>query len=434
MLALRKIPIHLLVAASAWAGRVVGASVQIFSIRFLMKNLGADHYSTFALLTALLSWLMLIDFGLGNSLQNHISERRAKNKNSQALIMAACFSMLGFVILTTFLLALFSGAISSSYLKSVTFLNTDGKTEILLITGLIFALTAAGNIPFKIWFAQGKGWLANIIPTLGAACGMIMLTTSGMSDHNHDLSHAIVYFYTPNAIISVGCLLYIWRQNKTRIRRPVFLTAWRMLLSRSWEFWLFSVLATLVLQSDYIVMSQQQDTKAIAMYAMLQKFFGLAFFVYSALLQAMWPRCAELHATENWQEMHKMSVRYIKIGMAGMLAFTLLFLLMQPFIMHLLSSTLLADSSTILLFGGYFLLRIWCDTYAMLLQSMSKIKALWLIVPLQAAISLGLQWLLAPALQINGILLGLMLSFLFTSAIVNPLTFHRFMRNTLRHS
>ncbi|MCD3060883.1 transporter, partial [Salmonella enterica subsp. enterica serovar Enteritidis] len=42
------------------------------------------------------------------------------------------------------------------------------------------------------------------------------------------------------------------------------------------------------------------------------------------------------------------------------------------------------SGAVFVLLAVYFSIRVWCDTFAMLLQSMNQLKILWLIVPCQA--------------------------------------------------
>ncbi|EBB1480769.1 transporter, partial [Salmonella enterica] len=76
-----------------------------------------------------------------------------------------------------------------------------------------------------------------------------------------------------------------------------------------------------------------------------------------------------------------------------------------------------------MLIGIYFCIRVWCDTYAMLLQSMNYLKILWILVPLQAIIGGIAQWYFSSTLGISGVLLGLIISFALTVFWGLPLTY-----------
>ncbi|MEW6013162.1 MAG: transporter, partial [Elusimicrobiota bacterium] len=77
----KKIPTHILVASSAWVSKVIISLIQLFIMKNLIQILGEEKYSVYAILTGLIGWFALFDFGIGTSLQNYISEYRANNKN-----------------------------------------------------------------------------------------------------------------------------------------------------------------------------------------------------------------------------------------------------------------------------------------------------------------------------------------------------------------
>ena len=76
--------------------------------------------------------------------------------------------------------------------------------------------------------------------------------------------------------------------------------------------------------------------------------------------------------------------------------------------------------SFFILFSLYYTLRVISDTYAMFLQSINVLKIFWIYTPIQAAISITAQYFLSLKYGLNGIILGLILSFIFTSAWILP--------------
>ena len=78
-------------------------------------------------------------------------------------------------------------------------------------------------------------------------------------------------------------------------------------------------------------------------------------------------------------------------------------------------------AALILLLGLYQMVRVWSDTFAMVLQSMNALSHFWLWMPVQALLSIALQWLLAPAYGVYGVVFGLIVSFALTMVWVLPL-------------
>ncbi len=185
-----------------------------------------------------------------------------------------------------------------------------------------------------------------------------------------------------------------------------------------------------VLQIDYLIMSQFLPAKDIVGYNLSNKIFSLAFFIYSALLMALWPVCAEAISRNEWLQVNRHVRKSIILG-AGIIAVTTFCLIIfMPEMVNLLSprEQVTIPVLFIVLLGCYQLLRVWTDTYAMLLQSMSYLRPFWLYIPFQAILSFLLQWYLVKKLGIYGVVLGLMGSFIATACWALPFSFYRRMK------
>ena len=78
---------------------------------------------------------------------------------------------------------------------------------------------------------------------------------------------------------------------------------------------------------------------------------------------------------------------------------------------------------TIAVFGAYIALRIWSDTFSTALQTMSNLSELINCLSLQVLISISAQYVFSLRFGVNGILYGLMASFVLTTAWILPLLY-----------
>ena len=101
---------------------------------------------------------------------------------------------------------------------------------------------------------------------------------------------------------------------------------------------------------------------------------------------------------------------------------TLLILLFKEIIFNLIVRDKINNiqNTTIILFGLYFCIRVWSDTFSTLLLSINKVNIFYLYVPIQAGISFLLQYNLGLKIGINGIVLALIISFLLTAFWILP--------------
>ncbi|EAZ9156745.1 MATE family efflux transporter [Salmonella enterica] len=419
---LLKIPSHLIVAGSSWLSKIIIAGVQLASISYLISILGEEKYAIFSLLTGLLVWCSAVDFGIGTGLQNYISECRSKNKSYDAYIKSALHLSFIAIIFFIALFYIFSGVISAKYLSSFHEVLQD-KTRMLFFTScLVFSSIGIGAIAYKILFAELVGWKANLLNALSYMIGMLGLLYIYYRGISVDIKLSLIVLYLPVGMISLCYIVYRYiKLYHVKTTKSHYIA----ILRRSSGFFLFTLLSIVVLQTDYMVISQRLTPADIVQYTVTMKIFGLVFFIYTAILQALWPICAELRVKQQWKKLNKMIGVNILLGSLYVVGCTIFIYLFKEQIFSVIAKDINYQVSILsfMLIGIYFCIRVWCDTYAMLLQSMNYLKILWILVPLQAIIGGIAQWYFSSTLGISGVLLGLIISFALTVFWGLPLTY-----------
>jgi len=164
----------------------------------------------------------------------------------------------------------------------------------------------------------------------------------------------------------------------------------------------------------------------ITLYNIISKVFFLLYFVYSAILMALWPNCTEFLSQKKWGKANKILKTHIALGTIIIIIGTIAFILTRQIIISILApgENFIISTSTILLFGVLNILRVWTDTYAVMLQSISQIKIFWIFIPIQGLISFLGQYYCGLHFGINGIVIGLIISFLLTSVWILPKSFN----------
>ena len=429
------IPAHLLVAASAWVSRIVTALIQIAIVRILLNSLGLENYAVFMLLTGLVGWFALADMGIGVSVQNYISELRAENQPYHALI--ATVGMLAVLLLFGTVIALYfiSPHIAPLFLKQFSFLSDAEKTKLFFLTGALSIGFGVGGIIYKVWYAEQKGYLSNIVPAVASGVGFIGLLLVRQAPVGDRLFLSLTVFMTPTAFLPLAALVRQQLMNgHQHYLGTEFFSTVLQIMKRGLRFWLFALMAAGVLQVDYIVMSQFLDSHAITSYSISTKVFSFAFFIYSAILLALWPIFAEHIARRQWDAIRQYLKKYLIFGFAFMFVCTALLVWLMPVAVRVLApkENIVIPLGFILLLGAYQMLRVWTDTFSTLLLSMNDLAPFWILVPLQALISVGLQWILAPRFGIYGIVWGLIGSFVCTVTWGLPLAARRNYRLGMR--
>lgn len=422
---------HFLVAVTGWCGKIVTAIAQLVSVRLIIDAVGVDQYAVFALLLALTGWFALVDFGLGASLQNYISECRVKGGSDASYRLAVLILLLTSFFGFVFLAWLASPYLGPLYLKGDPALPEKAKIELFFLASLFAIASGIGATSYRIWYANHKGYWSNLLPAVLAVASLGGIWLIGQGNLENKLIWIVAVWMGLNGcipfILLVALTLGDWHEAQlTRYNISV-------LLHRGGHFFYFSILATITLQVDYLILSQTMSNRDVVVYSIATKIFGILFFFYNAFLLALWPVFSELLARGNWNRVFFHIKLHIVGGMVLMLVGTALLVIEMQSVVNLFSpqEQVIIPVSLIFLLGIYQIIRVWSDTFALVLNCTSMLKPFFVLVPIQAALSVIFQFAGASWLGLDGLVMGIIASFLLTVVCGLPWYIRRYHRAAL---
>ena len=138
----------------------------------------------------------------------------------------------------------------------------------------------------------------------------------------------------------------------------------------------------------------------------------------------------KISSKENYHVIEGMVRKSLPVGMLFMIIFTGFIVVFGEYIYRYLIRNIEVNISPVLvvIFGLYFLIRVWTDTFTMILQAGNNLKPLLTIVPIQAFVSVSLQIFLSMKYGVYGLLMGLIISFLCTVFWYLPYSSHQFLK------
>jgi len=413
---------HMLVGISGWLSKLTIVFVQLFSIRLLINGLGLEGYAIFALLSALLGWFMLADMGIGSSLQNEISKQRADDKNYSEDVVASvilCAVLLAITIVALYFISPFFAPI---YLKQFPSINDGEKIRLFFVTGSIFIGCALGSVSYRIWLAEHKGFISNILPAIAAIISYLGVFVIHLGNLSNNLMCNLVVFFTPSTILPLAAItLHFLRHYKVESNIKVEVVY--KIIKTALSFWFSTAVSSMSLQIDYFIISQFLKPQDMVIYSLATKFFWFLLFFYMSTLTSLWPVFSEALAKNEWAIVKSLTKKYLGFGLFLSVISSAILILLMPSLINILApnQSLFVPLTFLALLAIYQLIRVWSDTFLMILQSMGETKSLIRIMSCQAFLSLILQWYFSQTLGIHGIILGNILSFLATVAWLAPL-------------
>ena len=412
---------HATVVAS-WAARLLSAGLQLVAVPLLVRALGVEGYGIYAVTISLLGWFMLADLGVGATLQNKISARRADGLPYADEVVSNTLGLLA-ALPALAIVAVVVGLTLASVLWSPAQAVWAGDW-LIVVAAIPFVLSALGSVAFRILYAQQEGYRANAWQAAGSVLALVaVIGVFHVSlAPRLRLMGMVLAWSVPPAAVSIALLLRALRTARGQggsFRLATFVGTIRA----SAGFLGFGVLSLLTLQADYMILAVTVLPVEIVKYNVLSKVAGLTMMLFAAVLQAQWPACSEAAARGEWAAIQRRLAGLLRLGVAMMLAFGVLFAIFQPAILAVMAPGVPGGLGlpVVVLYTLYLLARVWADSHTMLLQSMGHLKVFILFVPVQAACSLGLQVVLSRTFGVAGLVAGLLASFLATACWILPL-------------
>ncbi|MDA8115973.1 MAG: MATE family efflux transporter [Actinomycetota bacterium] len=428
----RRLSPEVMVTGSAWAARLLQVVVQLASVPLLVSYLGVKQYAVVAIVQSLAAWFLLTDLGIGASVQNLLSEARAKGKESGHIL--ASTGLLVCVLLFVFLAGLAFAAVPAQSLLLRRLVGPTLATAgpILVAAGVAYLLSALGGVAYRVFYGEQRGYWAHAYQSVGSLLTLVwILALQGGPESTRRLLPAILAVAVPPALVA---LIASGHAFLSKLAAPQWAVI-REILKRARGFGSFSFLAAFVIHMDYVIMSQTLGAREVVEYNILNRVFMLAFFLYNSALMALWPTCAELLAKGAVAGTDRRIRRYLMLGGLLVVGTTVCVYVLKPVIAKVLApgAGLNLPASSIVLFGAYLLVRVWSDTFGMVLQSANRIRPLLWMVAAQGVLSVSLQYELSRSIGLNGILIGLIVAFMATSVWLAPLVYGRsFVRQRTR--
>lgn len=408
-----------------WGGRVVAAVAQLLAVRILTGLLGVEGFGAYAVITGLLAWFMLADLGFGSSLQNHLSRTRVAGGDAAGAVQST-LSLLALSTLAVIALVLAISPLVGPFLLSE-FPDVSGTQAMIgfAVFGVLASATGAASIAGKICFSEHRGYLAHAMTAGGAVGGLTGLLIVGHLRPPNLFGWVLFAYYTPFLVIQVAFLL--WRYGPGALRPRWSGDRLGALWREARSFLTFGATASLVLNLDFVILAKTVSPTQVATYAVLAKIYALGFFVYYSVLQAYWPVSTEAMSQGDVDSVRRALRKCLLSGVLIVLSMSALLALALPQVESLLApqGELAIPASLIPLFAGYWLIRVWCDSFGTLIMSAGKTTFLSWIVPVQAIFSLGLGYWGAVSYGVPGFVVGLSLSFVLTVAWALPLFLRR---------
>jgi len=330
----------LLTTASSVATRVITALVGLVTIPLALSYLGEEKYGLWAIVTSLVAWTSLCDFGIINSLVNAVSEANGKDnrEDAKSYVSTAFFALVGIATVLMILLAVCAGWVPWSRLLAVRVPIAQRTVMWTVVAALVCVLAALPlSIVRQIYAGYQKSYLGNLFLSFGAlttlAALYVVIWTKG------GLPSLVFAFAGPAVLIGGINLLYLTRREMPWITpqlSSVSRKALRRLSKTSTPLFLLQIGGLLVNETQMIILAHVTSLKLVSEYSIIWRLGLTLSSVVGLGTAAFVPVFREAHerGDSGWMRAGFRRMLILRMSISVVVALTLAF-------------------------GGNFILRVW---------------------------------------------------------------------------
>jgi O-antigen/teichoic acid export membrane protein len=420
-----------LAISTSFLTRGGSACISLVSVPVAVRYLGNEGYGLLTVVVSVVGWIQFSNLGLGLGLQNALTEQVAldNRKAQQELVSTTFFALLAIAVLLILTVIIAFPLIDWTRvfpLPTARFAHALPRV-IAVALGCFISTTMWGFIQ-PIYAARQELHVYNLQSLIASMAGLIGLLFAvhlqsglvGVAISNIGITSAFTAVFGLWTIYGRGLReLYPRWSNVTA-------AAWRKIYRTGIGFLLLQVCAVAVFQSDAFIISRFLPVDMVTPYSVGQRAFAQLIGVLGLVTASLWPAFGNAKALGDVSWMQR---TYRKLILYSMSVYAAVFFGLAIFgntIFSLWVGKHAAPSTLLVCAIGFnYLLILWTNNYALLLNALGVIRKQVIILSVQAVVALGLNIYLVQRLGTIGMAIGGSLAYLSISVWYLPWLFRK---------
>lgn len=314
---------------TGFGSRLLILAAPLLTIPVTLQYLGPELFGFWMAVVSITAMAMFADLGLGNGLLTRLPACAAVRDFSGAktLISTAYVALAGVSLVLMALVVLIVPSLDWATLLNLGNFEPFAIQTVAVLCLSAFAVTIPLSLVQRVQYAFGEGWKSNLWQVFGAAFTVASVYAAAYLNAGYGVVITAAVFSGP-CMLLFNNLFYYARHSEIRPGlRSVSVAAAGSLLRVGLGFLLLSVLTSVSLNVDNLIVANVADLRAVADFSVTTKLFSLLAMAVTLVALPLWPANGEALARGDhvWvrKTTHKMvlfSVALVGLGGGVLLA------------------------------------------------------------------------------------------------------------------
>lgn len=402
---------------SGLGSRTVTLLVSFVSVPLTVRYLGAERYGAWVTISTAITWAVVADLGLGNSITNAVSEAYAANRPDLAHNYVASAFWSTAAIAVFFALTFFMLSPRISWERVFNVQSLQARHEIgpaVAIAFAIFLLNVPLSVVPKIYGAYQQVALANAWMAAGSIVSLAAIVL--VTQLKLGLPSLVLAVSGSMFLVNLFSALWLFGWSKPWLAPNPSAVTWealRKLTSLGGMFFVIQIAGLILFQTDNLIIAHYLGAAAVTPYSVTWRLFA-----YTAIFQilatpAYWPAYAEAFSRGDRSWVRRSFRWNLTLTIASTLCLTLPLVAFGRWIIQKWAGAPAVPPTALLFAMGFWSLiyGIGCSQ-SCILASSSRLGGQVIYSASAAVLNLVVSILLVQRIGVTGAILGTIVAYL----------------------
>lgn len=401
--------------------------ISFLLVPMTLGYLNTYEYGIWLTLNSVLSWVYLIDIGLGNGLRNKLTESLAKNDYTLGKIyVSTTFFFMTLIVLSFYALFLLSGFLLDWY----AILNVDSSkvTNLNLLVNIVFAFVCIGflfRMIGNIYMAYQLPAANDLLNLIGNLCSLLIIFILTKTTAGSLKDVAVTFSAVPASVYLLAFPVTFKIFPKIApalkyVKRRYF----GSLISLGLKFFILQISGILIFTTSNLIISQIFGPEEVTPYNLAFKYMSILTIGFTILLTPFWSAVTDA-VTKGEYDWVRKTVKFLnRIWLLSVIVCVIMVVLSDWIYKIWLSDSVHIPMILTITCAIYTCVNNWNNIYSYIIAGTGKLYIQLLLASFQGLIYIPGAILLSKVLGVAGIPIALICTLLLSS-ILPPIQCYR---------
>lgn len=409
--------------------KVLSVLLSFWSVRVAFDFTGSQQiYGLWLTILSVLSWLALLNGGLGNGLRNKLAYALSVNdyESGKAYVSTAYVFIIIIAFVASIIYLVLNSFVDWRVLFNSSYISSSEFNVLFSFLVLSYFIQLILSTVNAICFAFNKATLPSVFTFVSNFIYVISLYILKYFGFQGIFVLGLVYSASIIIILIIANVYFFSREYAAiKPNLNYFNVKYiKELAGNGIKFFLLEISAVIIFATDSIIITHVTGSNDVTIYQLVMKLFSIFTIVSGAIITPLWSAFTHAYGKKDIYFIKSVVKKIILMFIPLVLGVFLYGAFINPVLKIWINENIEASISLIVIVGIYIIINIWSNFFAYFLNGINRINEQLIIVGIGAILNIPLSFWLSDLFGASGVVLSTVIC-LLPFSIIGPILTYR---------